>query len=44
MRLAQSDRGGRSNDGGMAVPTTAVNNGVYRFRANLFGLALGLRF
>jgi long-chain fatty acid transport protein len=42
--LYQPDRAGRSTDGGMAVPTTAVNNGVYHFRANLFGAALVFRF
>jgi len=42
--LYQPDREGRSTDGGMARPTAAVNNGVYRFRGNLFGAALALRF
>ena len=42
--LRQGERAGRTTDGGMAVPTTEVNNGVYRFHANLLGLMLGLAF
>jgi len=42
--LDQSDRAGRSTDGGLAVPTAAVNNGVYRFRAHLVGFAFALGF
>jgi long-chain fatty acid transport protein len=42
--LRQGERAGRTTDGGMAVPTTAVNNGVYRFHANLLGLMLGFGF
>ena len=42
--LYQPDRAGRSTDGGMAKPTADVNNGVYRFRANLFGATVAFRF
>jgi long-chain fatty acid transport protein len=42
--LRQGERAGRTTDGGMAVPTTAVNNGVYRFHANLLGLMFGFAF
>lgn len=44
LHLRQPERAGRSTDGGMARPTAAVNNGVYRFRANLFGAALTFQF
>jgi long-chain fatty acid transport protein len=44
LHLFQDDRHGRTTDGGSAVPTTADNNGVYRFHANLFGASLVLRF
>jgi len=44
LHLFQEDRRGRTTDGGLAVPTTAVNNGMYSFHANLFGAALVLRF
>lgn len=37
LHLFQDDRRGRTTDGGLAVPTTAVNNGEFRFHANLFG-------
>jgi len=42
--LRQGERAGRTTDGGMAVPTPEVNNGVYRFHANLLGLMLGFNF
>lgn len=42
--IDQADRRGRSTDGGMAVPTTAVNNGLYTFKAHLFGATLALAF
>jgi long-chain fatty acid transport protein len=44
MHLFQRDRRGRTTDGGLAVPTTAVNNGEFRFHANLYGASLVLRF
>jgi len=44
LHLFQEDRRGRTTDGGLAVPTTAVNNGVYSFHANLFGASLVWRF
>ncbi|MFB3853182.1 MAG: OmpP1/FadL family transporter [Vicinamibacterales bacterium] len=42
--LDQSDRAGRTTDGGMAVPTVAVNNGVYRFTAHLVGFGVAFSF
>jgi long-chain fatty acid transport protein len=42
--LRQCERRGRTTDGGMAVPTTAVNNGVFNFHANLVGVTLGFAF
>jgi long-chain fatty acid transport protein len=44
LHVLQDDRRGRTNDGGLAVPTTALNDGVYRFRANLYGASLVFRF
>jgi long-chain fatty acid transport protein len=44
MYLHQPERAGRTGDGGMAVPTTAVNNGVYNFNANILNVMVGLRF
>ena len=44
MYLHQPERAGRSGDGGKAVPTTAENNGVYNFDANILNLSLGFRF
>jgi long-chain fatty acid transport protein len=44
MYLHQPERAGRTGDGGKAVPTTAENNGVYNFDANIFNVMLGLRF
>ena len=44
LHLFQEDRRGRTTDGGLAVPTTAVNNGMYSFHANLFGASLVWRF
>jgi long-chain fatty acid transport protein len=44
LHLFQEDRRGRTTDGGLAVPTTAVNNGMYRFDANLLGASLVFRF
>lgn len=38
--IDQADRQGRSGDGGMAAPTTAVNDGLYTFDANLLGITL----
>ena len=40
----QADRRGRTIDGGLAVPTTAVNNGLYTFSAHLIGATLALAF
>jgi len=42
--LKQSDRDGRTTDGGLARPTVAVNNGVYRFHANIIGVMFSGRF
>jgi len=40
----QRDRAGRSTDGGLAVPTTAVNNGTYHYYANLFSVGITVHF
>ena len=40
----QSDRAGRSTDGGLAVPTTAVNNGTYHYYGNLFSAGFTVHF
>ena len=40
----QADRRGRTTDGGLAVPTTAVNNGLYTFNAHLIGATFALEF
>lgn len=40
----QSNRRGRTTDGGLAVPTAAVNNGEYRYFANLFSASVVIRF
>jgi long-chain fatty acid transport protein len=42
--INQADRQGRSGDGGMAVPTAALNNGLYTFSANLIGVTLTYSF
>jgi long-chain fatty acid transport protein len=42
--IDQADRQGRTTDGGLAVPTADVNNGVYQFSAHLFGLTLSYTF
>ncbi|MGH7657140.1 MAG: OmpP1/FadL family transporter, partial [Gemmatimonadales bacterium] len=42
--IDQADRRGRTTDGGLAVPTTAVNNGLYTFSAHLFGATLTYTF
>jgi long-chain fatty acid transport protein len=42
--IDQADRQGRSGNGGMAVPTAAVNNGLYTFQANLVGVSLSYSF
>jgi len=42
--IDQADRQGRSGDGGMAVPTAAVNDGLYTFSANLVGVTLTYSF
>lgn len=42
--IQQGDRQGRSGDGGLAVPTTAVNNGLYTFHANLVGATFSYAF
>jgi long-chain fatty acid transport protein len=44
MYLHQPTRSGRTGDGGKEVPTTAENNGVYVFNANIFNAALSFRF
>jgi long-chain fatty acid transport protein len=40
----QQDRRGRTTDGGLAIPTPAVNNGSYQYHANLLGASLVLGF
>ncbi len=40
----QSDRAGRSTDGGLRAPTAAVNNGTYHYYANLFSAGLVFHF
>ena len=40
----QADRRGRTTDGGLAVPTAAVNNGLYTFSAHLIGATFALEF
>jgi long-chain fatty acid transport protein len=42
--IDQADRRGRTTDGGLAVPTTAVNNGLYTFSAHLIGATVALAF
>lgn len=42
--IDQADRQGRSGDGGEAVPTAALNDGVYTFKANLVGVTLTYSF
>jgi long-chain fatty acid transport protein len=42
--VSQTDRAGRSTDGGLAVPTTAVNNGTYHYWANLFSAGVTVHF
>jgi hypothetical protein len=44
LRLFQDDRRGRTTDGGLEIPTAALNNGVYSFHANLFGASIVVRF
>jgi long-chain fatty acid transport protein len=44
MYLSQGDRSGRTTDGGLAVPTTAVNNGTYRYHGNLFSGGIVIHF
>jgi len=42
--IDQADRRGRTTDGGMAEPTTAVNNGLYTFSAHLIGATFTYKF
>ena len=44
MFVNQSDRAGRSTDGGLAVPTAALNNGTFHYFANLFSVGFSLHF
>jgi long-subunit fatty acid transport protein len=37
-----SDRRGRTTDGGLTVPTTSLNNGLYHFNGNLLGISFVL--
>ena len=39
-----SDRRGRTTDGGMAVPTASINNGLYQYNGNLLGVSFVLGF
>ncbi|MGE5245258.1 MAG: OmpP1/FadL family transporter [Betaproteobacteria bacterium] len=40
MYVDQQDRQGRSTDGGLANPTVAVNNGLFKYSANLFSASI----
>jgi long-chain fatty acid transport protein len=40
----QMDRRGRTTDGGLEAPTAAVNNGLYRYHANLLSASLVFAF
>lgn len=42
--IDQADRRGRTTDGGLAVPTTAENNGLYTFNAHLIGATFTYKF
>jgi len=42
--LQQDDRRGRSTNCGQEQPTTACNDGLYQFHANLFGASLIWKF
>lgn len=44
MYLFQPDRRGRTTDGDLERPTVQVTDGIYTFRANLFGVNLAWRF
>lgn len=44
MYINQSDRAGRSTNGGLAVPTVAVNNGTYHYYGNLFSVGFAVHF
>jgi long-chain fatty acid transport protein len=44
MYVDQEDRPGRTTDGGLAVPTASVNNGVYEYRAHLIGASVVVKF
>jgi long-chain fatty acid transport protein len=44
MYVHQSDRAGRTTDGGLATPTVALNSGTYHYYANLFGVSVVVRF
>jgi len=44
MFVNQRDRAGRSTDGGLAVPTAAINNGTYHYWANLFSAGIIVHF
>ena len=42
--IDQADRRGRTTDGGLAIPTPAVNNGLYKFHASLAGATFTYKF
>ena len=42
--IDQADREGRTTDGGLEIPTAAVNNGLYQFSAHLFGANFSYTF
>jgi long-chain fatty acid transport protein len=44
MFVDQHDRAGRSTDGGLAVPTPAVNNGTFHYYANLLSAGVVVGF
>lgn len=44
MFVDQSDRAGRTTDGGLAVPTAALNNGTFHYFANLFSVGFSIHF
>jgi long-chain fatty acid transport protein len=44
MFVHQSDRAGRTTDGGLAIPTAALNNGTFHYFANLFSVGFSAHF
>jgi len=44
MFVHQSDRAGLTTDGGLAIPTAALNNGTFHYFANLFSVGVSVHF